>query len=133
MSKNTFKKSPNRTTTSTSTTTAKKTTAPTTKRSPTTGPKTATKSKNPTTRITIKYDVGFSNTLFVRGTGPNLSWDKGTKLKNTQNDEWVWETKSKFTTCEFKVLINDHEFEGGGNHPISCGASLQYTPVFETT
>ncbi len=82
------------------------------------------------TRITIKFDVGFGNALFIRGTGANLSWDKGIMLRNTKPDEWVWETASSFAACEFKVLINDKEFELGDNHPLTQGAAIQFTPKF---
>ena len=86
--------------------------------------------KGPKTRITIKYDVGFNNTLYLRGKGANLSWDKGIILKNVKADEWVWETDTPFTTGEFKVLINDKHYEMGENHPLTCGANIHYTPKF---
>lgn len=82
------------------------------------------------TRVVIKYDVGFNNSVFIRGKGANLSWEKGISLKNTKPDEWVWETDLPFTTCEFKVLINDDHYENGENHPLACGKSLEYTPQF---
>lgn len=84
----------------------------------------------PKTRITLNYDVGFSNALYLRGQGANLSWDKGILLKNVKADEWVWETNVPFTSCEFKVLINDTEYEIGQNHTLTCGASIRYTPQF---
>lgn len=84
----------------------------------------------PKTRITIRYDVGFSNALYLRGNGAHLSWDKGVLLKNLGSDIWFWETSLPFTSCEFKVLINDQEYEIGDNHILSCGATVQYTPMF---
>lgn len=86
--------------------------------------------KGPKTRIVVRYNVGFNNFLSIRGKGPGLSWDKGVHLKNVKHDEWLWETETPFNTCEFKVLINDSHYEIGENHPISCGASVQYTPQF---
>lgn len=88
-------------------------------------PKASTK-----TRVVIKYDIGFSNELFIRGQGAGLSWDKGEKLKNTQADEWVWEPKAAFQECTFKVLINDQSYECGDNHEIKSGAQFTYTPDF---
>jgi hypothetical protein len=82
------------------------------------------------TRITIKYDVGFPNQLYIRGKGANLSWDKGQLLKNVKPDEWVWETDAHFTHCEFKVLINDRIYENGDNHQLNAGSNLLYTPHF---
>ncbi len=82
------------------------------------------------TRITVKYDVGFSNQLYIRGKGANLSWDKGQSMKNTKSDEWVWETEAHFTQCEFKVLLNDQNYEAGDNHSVKEGSCFVYTPHF---
>lgn len=82
------------------------------------------------TRITVKYNVGYSNQLYIRGKGANLSWDKGQPLKNVKPDEWIWETDAHFTTCEFKVLINDRVYENGDNHHLNAGSTLLYTPHF---
>jgi hypothetical protein len=82
------------------------------------------------TRITIHYDVGFGNALYIRGRGAGLSWDKGVPLKNAKADEWIWETSSPFSACEFKILLNDEIYEAGDNHPITQGTQLKYTPQF---
>lgn len=82
------------------------------------------------TRIIVKYDVGFNNSIYIRGKGANLSWDKGVLLKNVKNDEWVWETDAPFATCEFKVLVNDKHYEQGENHHLHSGANISYTPKF---
>ena len=89
-----------------------------------------TKGKGTTTRVTIKYDVGYENTLSIRGCGAGLSWESGKTLENVSSNEWVWETSDSFTTCEFKMLINDQHFEEGENHTITSGASVQYSPQF---
>ncbi|MEI8364903.1 MAG: hypothetical protein WCF65_00655 [Parachlamydiaceae bacterium] len=91
---------------------------------------TTTGTKPATTQIVIKYDVGFNNHLFLRGKGANLSWEKGIPLKNVKRDEWTWETSTPFSSCEFKVLINDIHYETGENHKLNCGASVHYTPKF---
>lgn len=86
--------------------------------------------KGSKTRIIVKYDVGFSNLLAIRGKGASLSWEKGCLLKNIKNDEWLWETEALFTTCEFKILINDKQYETGENHLLRYGTTVQYTPRF---
>lgn len=86
--------------------------------------------KGPKTRIAIKYDVGFGNAIYLRGKGALLSWDKGILLRNVKTDEWIWETETPFTSCEFKVLINDKTYELGANHTLTCGSSIQYSPKF---
>lgn len=82
------------------------------------------------TKVTIKYNAGFPNQLFIRGKGANLSWEKGQPLKNTKPDEWVWETDTRFSSCEFKILINDTIYETGENHLLNEGANILYTPSF---
>jgi hypothetical protein len=90
----------------------------------------ATALKNPKTCITIKYDVGYKNTLYIRGTGANLSWDKGIPLKNIKADEWAWETELPFSSLEFKILINDRQYEIGPNHTLHNGSQGKFTPKF---
>lgn len=86
--------------------------------------------KGQRTRITVKYDVGFNNQFYIRGKGANLNWDRGTPLKNIKSDEWIWETDTPFSQCEFKVLINDKNYEIGDNHYLTQGSSVVYTPRF---
>lgn len=85
---------------------------------------------NKKTKVTIHYDVGFNNFFTIRGKGGNLNWEKGQPLKNVKTDEWVWETDSEFTHCQFKVLINDTQFELGEDHHLAGGSSIKYTPKF---
>lgn len=82
------------------------------------------------TKITIKYDVGFPNQLYIRGKGANLSWEKGIPLKNIKADEWIWESDANFLNCEFKVLVNDKHYEKGENHLVASGSTIIYTPHF---
>jgi hypothetical protein len=82
------------------------------------------------TRVTVKYDVGYSNALTIRGKGANLNWEKGQLLKNVKADEWVFETDTHFSQIEFKVLINDQLYERGENHLLNCGSNVAYTPKF---
>ncbi len=82
------------------------------------------------TRITVKYDVGYQNQLYIRGKGADLSWEKGQPLKNVKANEWTWETDAPFNQCEFKILINDQTYENGNNHTLHCGSCVIYTPHF---
>lgn len=82
------------------------------------------------TRIIVKYDVGFNNHLFIRGKGANLSWNKGIQLKNSGPDEWIWETDQAFSSLEFKILINDEQYENGDNHLLRQGQIADFTPNF---
>jgi hypothetical protein len=82
------------------------------------------------TKVVIKYDCGFGNSLYIRGTGPGLSWEHGLQLKNHRPDEWVWETEAPFTRCEFKIILNDKQYEIGDNHMLIAGSAIQYSPKF---
>ena len=82
------------------------------------------------TRLVVKYNCGFPNTLFIRGKGPKLSWDKGVALKNVKDDEWVFETDESFTNMEFKFLVNDHTYELGENHRLTKTGSFHFIPKF---
>ena len=81
--------------------------------------------------IKIKYDTGFTNSLYIRGSGGGLNWDKGILMENRGADEWVWETADSCKGVEFKVLINDACYEEGSNHLIESGSEISYTPKFE--
>ena len=39
------------------------------------------------TTITALVDVGFGNTLYLRGEGPGLSWEKGVPMKCVTDDK----------------------------------------------
>ena len=83
------------------------------------------------TKIIVKCNCGFSNTLSIRGEGlKELNWNKGLPLKNVRADEWQWETSEQFKKCQFKILINDNQYELGENHTIECGKSIVLAPKF---
>lgn len=83
------------------------------------------------TKITIKYNCGFPNNLFIRGEGvPGLNWDHGVALKNVKSDEWTWETDKPFTKGQIKILLNDRVYEKGTNHALECGKPTTLNPQF---
>lgn len=87
--------------------------------------------KKEKTRLTVKYDCGFSNYLTIRGSGTKeLSWNQGIPLKNIKPDEWVYEFNEPVTSCEFKILINDEIYECGDNHLLTNGKNQQVVPHF---
>lgn len=88
------------------------------------------KAKIKLSRVVIHCNAGFNNNIFIRGNGADLSWDKGIMLRNTKADEWVWETNQPFRSCEFKVLLNDSQYENGDNHILTCEDCIEYTPHF---
>jgi hypothetical protein len=69
------------------------------------------------TKIIAEADIGFGNTLYIRGAGCGLSWDKGVAMRNRDAKFWVFECdkckgKGDF---EYKFLINDNVWSTGDN------------------
>lgn len=109
--------------------TAKKTIV--TKRSP--KKPTSTKSTKPAnqTKIVAHIDIGFGNTLYVRGEGcSELSWDKGIPLENVSSSEWSLIIKKVTGKITFKFLINDDIWAEGENLSIQAGSNSTSSPVF---
>jgi len=75
-------------------------------------------------------DVGYGNTLFVRGEGGELSWDEGIILECVSNDEWKFTTSSKDKKLTFKFLFNDVEWAQGVDLVVKKGQTSVSTPQF---
>lgn len=89
------------------------------------------KRKKEKTRIIVQYDVGFTNSVYLRGEGvAGLNWNQGVPLQNVSANEWIWETTEPFKNGQFKVLVNDQTFELGENHQVTPGTSLRINPKF---
>lgn len=84
----------------------------------------------PATVIAVNVDVGFGNSLFVRGEGPGLSWDKGEPAECVADDLWQFEVRNARGPVAFKVLVNDTVWSTGENYTASPGAKLTLTPSF---
>jgi hypothetical protein len=85
-----------------------------------------------TTRITVKYDAGMGNRLYIRGEGGRLGhWDKGFELKNIGGDTWVFETQDDFPELEYKIKFNDNQWENCENRKIGRGKKEEIRPTFQ--
>jgi hypothetical protein len=82
------------------------------------------------TTIVAKVDVGFGNALFLRGTGPDLSWDKGIEMLNTGSDEWMWTTTKASEDFFAKVLINDVIWSGDPDTMVKAGEKTVIVATF---
>jgi hypothetical protein len=95
----------------------------------------APKEKIPTkkalkTSIIARVDVGFGNQLYIRGTGAELSWEKGLPLENVSSYEWAFATTKAKSDVTFKFLINDELWAEGDNVTVAEGATSISSPVF---
>lgn len=82
------------------------------------------------TVITALVDVGFGNTLFVRGEGAGLSWDTGSALESVADNQWAISLPASSTAITYKFLINDSTWSAGENFLVESGSSVTVNPAF---
>lgn len=82
------------------------------------------------TKIVAKIDIGFGNTLFIRGEGPGLSWDSGLAMTPVAGDEWSVEITGAKAAVIFKLLVNDLSWSVGEDYTVAAGTSIEITPSF---
>ena len=78
----------------------------------------------------IKCDIGWGNTLFIRGENKPLNWEKGKPLSYDEEKQgWIYENSTK-KDLEFKVLINDEHWSEGENFVLHVGKTETFEPKF---
>jgi len=82
------------------------------------------------TTIVAQVDVGFGNSLFIRGEGPGLSWEKGLTLECVADDKWSIELDESTKPIVFKFLLNDLTWCKGEDHVAQPGSTVTVSPVF---
>ena len=82
------------------------------------------------TVITAKVDVGFGNTLFLRGSGPGLSWDKGVPLDCVGGAQWTISLRGAARPVAFKFLLNDERWSVGADYVAAPGIQVTCAPSF---
>jgi hypothetical protein len=107
--------------------TVTKTAAPETKPAETTTG-TARSSGKPVT-IEAKIDVGFGNTLYLRGEGLGLSWNQGVPLTCVDGKTWKWTGETK-EQLKFKLLLNDQVWSQGEDLVATPGQKVEISPAF---
>ena len=88
---------------------------------------------SPTERMTVveaRIDVGFGNSIFIRGQGAGLSWEKGLPLNCIGGSVWVWSTNQAQGKVVFKILLNDQVWAKGGDVVVEAGRKIEIVPVF---
>jgi hypothetical protein len=89
-----------------------------------------TKPKGARVTIIATVDVGFGNTLYVRGDEPALNWKKGVALGCIADSKWEIVLSAQDKAFEFKFLVNDTTWSTGANYLASPGDTLTLTPSF---
>lgn len=82
------------------------------------------------TTVVANVDVGFGNTLFLRGSGPDLLWSKGVPMDCGSDTSWSLTIASVTKPFEFKVLINDIFWNTGDNSVAQVGSTTKIDPTF---
>ncbi|MDQ8194309.1 hypothetical protein QEH59_07725 [Coraliomargarita sp. SDUM461004] len=82
------------------------------------------------TSIIARVDVGFGNSLYIRGEGAGLSWDQGIQLDNVSPYEWTFASTQAKGDVTFKFLINDEIWAEGENSTVAKGGTSISSPVF---
>lgn len=82
------------------------------------------------TTISAAIDVGFGHSLYIRGEGAGLSWNRGLLLKNAAADKWSVSFAEIEHPITFKFLIDDAIWSVGENYVAVPGASVSFQPVF---
>ena len=82
------------------------------------------------TVITAKVDVGFGNMLYLRGSGPGLSWDKGIPLDCVGDAQWTVSLRGAVRPVAFKFLLNDESWCLGADYIAAPGIHVTLTPSF---
>lgn len=81
------------------------------------------------TTIEVKLDVGFGNSLFLRGQGSGLTWDRGVLLDCVDGIVWRWSQKVS-DPVTFKVLLNDQVWSAGSDLVVAPGQKVEISPCF---
>jgi hypothetical protein len=89
----------------------------------------ASSAKSAPTVITALIDVGFGNTLYVRGEGPGLSWNVGVPLECAADDKWTISLPGGKSVL-FKLLINDISWSVGPDYVAAAGEKVTVAPNF---
>jgi len=83
------------------------------------------------TRLIVTAYIGIGNRLFIRGSGPGLSWEKGVPLQFVSIGKWRWETNDASAPIQFKLFKNDEqETHGVGELTIEPGHQHELTANF---
>jgi glycosidase len=88
-------------------------------------------SRNITT-INVHYNVGWGNSVSIRGNTDPLSWYVGRSARNIASDVWQFQVERipNGQYFEFKPLINDNAWSQGGNFSGYGGQTIDVYPNF---
>ena len=92
--------------------------------------KAAAAAKPSATVITALVDIGFGNTLYIRGEGAGLSWDAGIALDCAADDKWTITLPHTGKAIIYKFLLNDLSWSVGADYVTDAGTKVTLVPTF---
>ena len=81
------------------------------------------------TVIEAKIDAGFGNTVYLRGNGPGLSWERGVPCVCVNRNTWRW-TAPSAEKVTVKLLLNDSVWAQGADLVVGPGEKVEVVPAF---
>ncbi|WP_309387314.1 hypothetical protein [Cerasicoccus frondis] len=108
---------------------AKKVVKKTVKKAASEAPAKSASSTPPLTTIVADLDVGWGNTIYIRGEGGPLAWTKGIQM-DCADGKWTWSTTDAPEGLEFKFVLNDKTWAKGENMTVAAGSTAVLRPVF---
>lgn len=82
------------------------------------------------TTISALIDVGFGNTLYLRGDGPGLSWETGIPMDCIADEHWRITVPESTRPIVFKFLLNDEMWCAGDDYTAAPGSTVTLAPEF---
>jgi outer membrane biosynthesis protein TonB len=81
------------------------------------------------TSLIARVDVGFGNSLYVRGSGAGLSWSKGTLLDNVTPYEWALKsTKAKSLSSSSSTMRSGQKAKTLQSQLVAHPSALRSSP-----
>lgn len=90
---------------------------------------TAAASGGAVTTVDVEADVGFGNTVFLRGDGGGLSWERGIPMTPVNGQTWRWSSRAHHP-ISLKPLLNDRTWSEGNDLTVQPGGKLTVKPHF---
>ena len=82
------------------------------------------------TEIQANVDVGFGNTMYIRGEGPGINWERGVPMTCVKDDLWAFTVPTTARPIVFKFLINDETWCAGDDFVATPGKKVVLAPSF---
>jgi hypothetical protein len=80
--------------------------------------------------VMARAQLGEGDTLFIRGSGAGLNWERGEPMSKINEDTWTWSSVDLSEPIEFKVLVNDQAWAQGENLQLEAKQRREFWPSF---